>query len=79
MPNIGLVKIKDSESKQFTWIDTSDKATRDKYKHENYKYENEIINQLKNSGVDTINISTNEDYIKPLMNSLKEEKVKIFY
>ena len=47
MPNIGLVKIKDSESKQFTWIDTSDKATRDKYKHENYKYENEIINQLK--------------------------------
>ncbi len=74
LPNIGLVKIKDSESKQFTWIDTSDKATRDKYKHENYKYENEIINQLKNSGVDTINISTNEDYIKPLMNFFKRRE-----
>ncbi|MBI4649085.1 MAG: DUF58 domain-containing protein [Bacteroidia bacterium] len=71
LPNIGFIRIKDAETGQYLWIDTWSKKTRHKYKkhwEEHQKYLNEIF--LK-SGVDSVAIRTDDDYIKPLINLFK--------
>ncbi|WP_068473468.1 DUF58 domain-containing protein [Saccharicrinis aurantiacus] len=67
MPSIGLVKLKDAESGEYSWIDTSSKKVRDSYKkwwNENDEYTKDLFSK---SGVDATSIRTDEDYVKALM------------
>ena len=60
--------MRDAETGQIKWIDTSNKVIRDSY-HKSYLKNEKSINQLfKTSGVDTIQLRTDKDYIKPLIN-----------
>jgi uncharacterized protein (DUF58 family) len=71
LPNVGLVQMRDSETGQIKWIDTSNKGIRDSY-HKSYLKNEKSINQLfKTSGVDTIQLRTDKDYIKPLIQFFK--------
>jgi len=77
MPDIGLVKFKDAESGQNMWVDTSDFSTRKKYKNwheENEKYLKKVF--LK-CGVDVAHISTDEDYVKPLIGLFKRREARL--
>jgi uncharacterized protein (DUF58 family) len=66
-PNIGLINIHDSETGKTTWIDTSVKKNREKFeKHSNEKL-NEFSKKCKNIGFDLLQINTDDDYIKFLM------------
>ena len=66
-PNIGLINIHDSETGQKTWIDTSVKKNREKFeKHSNDKL-NEFSKKCKNIGFDLLQVNTDDDYIKFLM------------
>ena len=63
--------MRDSETGQIKWIDTSSKEIRNSY-HKNYTQNEKSINQLfKTSGVDTILLRTDKDYIKPLIQFFK--------
>lgn len=71
LPNIGLIKVMDAESMQEQWIDTSNSHVRENYRNH---YENQAqINQgiFKSAGVDSVDIDTNEDYVKPLIKLFK--------
>lgn len=71
LPNVGLVQMRDAETDQIKWIDTSHKGIRDSY-HKNYLENEKTINQLfRTSGVDTIQLRTDKDYIKPLIQFFK--------
>jgi len=71
LPDVGLVQMKDAETGVVKWIDTGNKQIRENYK-KNYLKNKEIVNQLfKNSGVDTIQLRTDMDYIKPLIQFFK--------
>lgn len=71
LPNIGLIQMKDAETGEIKWIDTGNKSIRQNYK-KNYLRNKEEVNQLfKNSGVDTIQLRTDMDYIKPLIQFFK--------
>jgi uncharacterized protein (DUF58 family) len=71
LPDIGLIQMKDAETGEVKWIDTGNKSIRQNYK-KNYLRNKEEVNQLfKNSGVDTIQLRTDMDYIKPLIQFFK--------
>ncbi len=67
LPKLGFVPLLDSETNKIQWVNTSNKETRKHYKMEALKRKDELKNRFKKSGVDAANISTSEDYVKPLM------------
>lgn len=72
IPSIGLVKLKDAESGKFIWADTSSRSIRENYSRwwvQNNMKLNEIFSK---SGVDSVAIRTDEDYVKPLMKLFKK-------
>jgi uncharacterized protein (DUF58 family) len=72
LPDIGLIKVTDSETGKDKWIDTSSSITRSEYE----KWWNDhlalIQNIFRKCGVDNTIIATNEDYVKPLMKLFKK-------
>jgi|TARA_B100001093_G_scaffold516860_1_gene596731 uncharacterized protein (DUF58 family) len=66
-PNIGLINIHDSETGKTTWIDTSVKKNRNKFERNSDKKLNEFSKKCKNIGFDLLQINTDDDYIKFLM------------
>lgn len=72
IPNIGLLQVKDTESGELKWIDTSDKKLRNEY-YNYFNFHMKSTDQLlKSCGVDTINLNTGLDYVKPLINFFKK-------
>jgi len=67
IPDVGLVKVTDSETGQDKWIDTSSKFSRKAYQQWWEDHLKEIENIFKRCGVDLAYINTAEDYVKPLI------------
>ncbi len=74
IPNIGLVKVKDAETGQVRWIDTSNSQIRQEYnnwwKLKDYRLK-EIFNK---AGVDFVNLKTDVDYISSLSNLFRKRE-----
>ncbi len=68
LPSIGLIKIKDAETGEYSWIDTSNKKVREKYAGWWRKQEENTTEVFKRSGVDVANIRTDQDYVRSLIN-----------
>jgi uncharacterized protein (DUF58 family) len=71
IPDVGLIKISDAESGIEKWIDTSSATVRQEYEEWWSNHIDLIKNIFKKCGVDSSEISTNEDYVKPLMKLFK--------
>ena len=67
MPNVGLIKVKDSERGGEMWIDTSSRKVRDKYAQWWINCQQKMIEAALKSGVDITSIATDEDYVRSLM------------
>jgi uncharacterized protein (DUF58 family) len=67
LPNVGLIKITDSESGAEKWIDTSSKSARKAYSDWWNDHMTDIKSVFKRCGVDSAGICTAEDYVKPLI------------
>ena len=74
LPSVGLVKMKDAESGQFKWIDTSSRKVRNYYDQWNRVNDASLSKIFKRCGVDSAQIRTDESYIKPLMNLFKRRE-----
>lgn len=67
LPNAGLMILKDAETNQEMWVDTSIKSNRDKYA-ENWRLQQEELNKLfVRYGIDTVSVRTDQDYVRALM------------
>jgi len=71
IPDIGLVKISDSETGEEKWIDTSSKFTRNAYEKRWHDHVELIKNTFKRCGVDSTELRTDLDYVKPLIKLFK--------
>ncbi len=67
MPDVGLVKLKDAETGERIWVDTSDIRLRKSYKNAWGQSQLELQKTLTRSGVDSVSMSTADDYVKSLM------------
>lgn len=72
LPDIGMIKLKDAETGNYTWIDSSDRKAREIYRN----WWNDLSAQLDNcfnrSRVDYVSISANHDYVKSLISLFKK-------
>ena len=71
LPNVGLVKLKDAESGERIWIDTSDKRLRTTFKHAWGESQLALQKSFVKSWVDMVSMSTSEDYVRALMKLFK--------
>ncbi len=67
MPSVGLIKLKDAESDAYKWVDTSSSATRRIYAEWWNKTSANLKTVFSKCKVDWVSISTDEDYVKPLI------------
>lgn len=77
LPSVGLVKMKDAETGESLWVDTSNKRVRKEYAKWWMKTNGAIREQFMRSGVDNIRIKTNQDYVRPLMNLFKRRMARM--
>lgn len=72
LPDVGLVHIKDSETGESAWVNTSGKKTRKMYT-EWFDAVSQSATRLFNKySIDNVSISTDEDYVKGLMAFFKK-------
>jgi uncharacterized protein (DUF58 family) len=72
MPSVGLLKLKDAESGQYKWVDTSSREVRNAYARWWAESELALKQTLSRCKVDSVAISTDEDYVKPLIKLFKQ-------
>jgi len=75
-PDLGLIPVRDEESDQLMWVNTSDKDVRAAFKTEANKRNAILKDAFSRSGVDVASIGTHEPYVKPLMNLFKKREKK---
>jgi uncharacterized protein (DUF58 family) len=74
LPDIGMIKLKDAETGNYTWVDSSDRAARSMYRKWWTDLSDQLDNSFKRSRVDYVSISTNHDYVKSLITLFKKRE-----
>ncbi|MGV8826774.1 MAG: DUF58 domain-containing protein [Breznakibacter sp.] len=72
LPAIGLVKLKDAETGQFKWVDTSDRLVRESYSRWWTTRDQQVQTIFAKSGVDSVKVRTDEDYVRSLITLFKK-------
>jgi uncharacterized protein (DUF58 family) len=76
LPPIGMVKLRDAENGKDVWVDSSSGIVRKLYS-DYWKSHVERIDLLfKRCRIDYVSISTNEDYVRSLMNLFRKRALK---
>ena len=76
LPNVGLVPMQDAETDDIIFVDTSNKEVRTIFAENRAIKIKAIKKSFSASGLDLINITTGNDYIKPLINFFKNRGKK---
>jgi len=77
MPNIGMIKLKDAETGEYIWVDTSSSSVRKSYIFHWRNARKEMETLLKKTGIDFVSINTREDYVKSLVALFKKREHKL--
>jgi uncharacterized protein (DUF58 family) len=71
LPKVGLMQLRDAETGKEKWIDTSSRKVRNQYA-EWWRNANASVSQsLAKCRIDNVQVSTAEDYVKPLIKLFK--------
>ncbi|MCB0697546.1 MAG: DUF58 domain-containing protein [Chitinophagaceae bacterium] len=71
LPDVGLIQVMDSETKQTAWLDTSDRSVKANYVHRFDQHRKYCQQAFIKSGASLLSIRTNEDYVKALQGFFK--------
>lgn len=71
LPDVGLLPIKNVETQEIQWIDTSDKSFRTQLTASFLRHSDQLKQIFQKAKVDSIEIFTHQNYIVPLTNLLK--------
>ena len=74
--NVGMVKMSDNETGEQVWVDTARKSIRDAYRDWWLKSDKQITTLFNKTGTDFTNISTNQDYVTPLIKLFKKREAR---
>jgi uncharacterized protein (DUF58 family) len=76
IPDVGLVRFRNAETGHLMWVDTSDRRMRENYSKWYIKQQETVNDLFLRSGVDVAKISTDQDYVKPLVNLFKKREAR---
>lgn len=71
---VGLMKVRDPETGEERWINTSSKKVRDRYRSWWNERQTLMDSTFRQSGVDSVSVSTESDYVKSLLQLFKQRK-----
>ena len=72
LPDIGVIKVRDPESGSSFWIDTSNRLEMEKLKNQINSDFDTFNKQAKKIGFDIISVSTNGDFVDPLISLFRK-------
>ena len=67
MPDVGLIRMRDMETSEDAWVDTSSKKVRQAYAREWYRQQQQLVSVTMKSNVDMASVTTDEDFVKVLL------------
>lgn len=67
LPDVGLLKVKDAETGERIWIDTTVRAVRESYARHWDEQQTELYDVFTKTGTNHISVRTDEDYVRALM------------
>ena len=73
LPDVGLVRVCDAESGAQRWINTSSASVRKSYSQWNEKVQTEAEKLFRKTKVESVSISTSDDYVKNLISFFKRK------
>lgn len=76
LPSIGMIKLKDAETGEYVWVDSSSAATRKAYSKWWNDHAAKTDVMFKRCRVDYVSVNTNEDYVKSLMTLFRKRALK---
>jgi len=71
LPVIGLIPFRDAETNREILIDTSSDKVREAYRKRRFVHQKNLEESLLKMKVDAVNVTTNQSYVRPLMNFFK--------
>lgn len=75
MPDVGIIKMRDAETGDEIFVDTSSRKMRKAHNEWWVKYQKWLKHVMTKSNVDCVSVRTDEDYVKALMNMFKKRSV----
>jgi len=72
IPDVGLVRVRDAETAEEIWVDTSSKAVRNHYAQWGRQVLAQAQGLFNKFKVDSVSISTTDDYVKGLISLFKK-------
>ena len=76
LPNVGLMRISDLETGADRWINTSSKKVRQTFEKWWYQRQQTMVETLRKSRVDFVSVTTDEDYVTPLMGLFRKRTAR---
>jgi uncharacterized protein (DUF58 family) len=76
LPSIGMLKMKDAETGNYVWVNSSDRRTREIYRKWWFGQSERLRGIFTRCGVDNALINTREDYVKSLVNMFKRREAR---
>lgn len=72
LPDVGLMKVRDAETGEETYVDTSSRRVRLAHHEAWVKYQMYLKDIFTHSNIDSVSIRTDEDYVKALLSLFKK-------
>lgn len=76
LPNLGLIRLEDAETGRQMVVDTSSAKGRAQLKARSAKLDEQLDSVFKQRKIDSVNVTTNEDYLLPLKMLFKKREKK---
>jgi uncharacterized protein (DUF58 family) len=71
LPNVGLLSLEDAETGEMVELDTSDASVRLRFHQLAVERSQDLVNDIRSEGVDTLELKTNAPYLPPLQRFFK--------
>lgn len=71
LPNAGFIRLFNAETGDTTWVNSSSPAIRERFEEEFKNKEQKILKEFKRSGIDSVSVRTDQDFIPQLMKLFK--------
>ena len=71
LPDVGLVQVRDSETGQQIWVDSSSKATRQQYQKTFQQHRQATVQAFLKGGARLLTLRTDQDYVNQLQTFFK--------
>ena len=71
LPSAGMIRMTDAETGKTIWVDSGSRRIRERYSDYWEKGQDKFQDLMMRTGLDSVSLRTDEDYVRPLMNLFK--------